>query len=142
NDCAFEPTGPAAALERIQVDGAMKSPSLRNVALTPPYFHYGGYASLEQVVGFYTQGGNRRDMNLVDGGYAGDNSGSGPLGDEGVPYVGGTDHGTNVSGNITNVNLALGGDKDQQYGIDALVAFMKTLTDPRVQCDVAPFDHP
>lgn len=140
-DCTFEPTGPDVRFERIQVDGAMKSPSLRNVALTPPYFHYGGYASLEQVVEFYAHGGNRRDMGLTHAGRLGDNSGSGPFGEDGVPYDG-EDHGSNVSGNVTDLNLALGDGKDQRYGIDALVAFMKTLTDRRLQCDQAPFDHP
>lgn len=142
NDCTSHPSGPDVALERVQVDGAMKSPSLRNVALTPPYFHYGGYSSLEEVVEFYVHGGNRRDMSAVDPTFEGDNTGTGATGEGGVPYGDGGDHGTNVSGDVTNLNLALGGDKDERYGVDALVAFMKTLTDRRVQCDQAPFDHP
>src|SRR6185369_16211007 len=43
------------------VDGAAKAPILRNVALTPPYFSWGGYPNLRQVVKFYNRGGNRRD---------------------------------------------------------------------------------
>ncbi len=36
--------------------GAFKTPSLRNVALTPPYMHDGRFADLPQVLGFYAQG--------------------------------------------------------------------------------------
>ncbi len=34
-----------------------KTPSLRNIALTAPYMHNGSFASLEEVVRFYNQGG-------------------------------------------------------------------------------------
>ncbi len=40
------------------VGGGFKTPSLRNVELTGPYFHNGGAATLMQVVEFYTRGGN------------------------------------------------------------------------------------
>jgi cytochrome c peroxidase len=40
------------------VDGSFKVPGLRNVELTPPYFHNGSMATLDQVVEFYTRGGN------------------------------------------------------------------------------------
>ena len=39
--------------------GAFKVPSLRNVALTAPYFHNGRFQTLEEVVAFYV----RRDTN-------------------------------------------------------------------------------
>ncbi|MGH2536787.1 MAG: parallel beta-helix domain-containing protein [Candidatus Promineifilaceae bacterium] len=39
--------------------GAFKVPSLRNVALTAPYMHNGAFASLEEVIAFYAQGGGR-----------------------------------------------------------------------------------
>jgi cytochrome c peroxidase len=139
-DCSLPPTGAAAAGLRVGVDSAVKAPSLRNVALTPPYFHYGGYASLEQVIEFYARGGSRRDIDAT-----GDNSGTGPLGEgnpDGSIPVAGPPFGSNTSGIINPLNLALGGAKNQEYGIRALVAFMKTTTDPRVQCDAAPFDHP
>ncbi len=38
--------------------GAFKTPGLRNVELTGPYFHNGGQATLEQVVEFYNRGGD------------------------------------------------------------------------------------
>jgi len=40
------------------VNGAFKIPSLRNIELTGPYMHNGGMATLEQVIEFYTRGGN------------------------------------------------------------------------------------
>jgi cytochrome c peroxidase len=39
-------------------DGNFKIPSLRNVELTAPYFHDGGVMTLDDVVDFYTRGGN------------------------------------------------------------------------------------
>jgi cytochrome c peroxidase len=38
--------------------GAFKTPGLRNVKLTGPYFHNGGKATLADVVAFYTRGGD------------------------------------------------------------------------------------
>lgn len=40
---------------RHAVTGAFKVPGLRNVAKTAPYFHDGRFATLEQVVDYYTQ---------------------------------------------------------------------------------------
>ncbi|HCF30074.1 MAG TPA: cytochrome C peroxidase, partial [Cyanobacteria bacterium UBA11049] len=44
------------ANETIVADGAFKTPGLRNVELTPPYFHNGGQLTLRQVVDFYSRG--------------------------------------------------------------------------------------
>jgi cytochrome c peroxidase len=44
--------------ERTAADGSFKVPGLRNVALTAPYFHNGGQATLRQVVDFYDRGGD------------------------------------------------------------------------------------
>ncbi|MBT3831438.1 MAG: hypothetical protein HOF53_08260, partial [Gammaproteobacteria bacterium] len=52
--------------QRVAVDGAFKTPGLRNVELTGPYFHNGGMATLKQVVEFYDRGGNFCDSNLDD----------------------------------------------------------------------------
>ena len=43
--------------------------------------------------------------------------------------------GSNLDPDIDSLNLS-----DEE--IDALVAFLKTLTDERVRCHAAPFDHP
>src|SRR5262249_39347045 len=40
------------------IAGAFKTPGLRNVEFTGPYFHNGGQATLEQVVEFYNRGGD------------------------------------------------------------------------------------
>ncbi len=37
--------------------GAFKTPSLRNVALTPPYMHNGVFKTLDEVIEFYDKGG-------------------------------------------------------------------------------------
>lgn len=41
-----------------EVSASFKTPSLRNVELTGPYMHNGSMATLEQVLEFYTRGGN------------------------------------------------------------------------------------
>ena len=83
------------------VPGFFKTPGLRNVALTAPYFHNGGELTLRQVVDFYSRGGD----------FANPTKELAPLG-------------------LTDAEK------------DALVAFMEALTDPRVQNQSAPFDHP
>lgn len=40
------------------VNGLFKTPGLRNVELTGPYMHNGGMETLEQVVAFYSRGGD------------------------------------------------------------------------------------
>ena len=54
-------TGPAkdriAYLPKPQSQlGAFKTPSLRNVSLTAPYMHDGRFATLDQVLDFYSKG--------------------------------------------------------------------------------------
>ena len=44
--------------KRDQVRGRLKTPTLRNVALTAPYMHDGSLATLEEVVEFYSKGSN------------------------------------------------------------------------------------
>jgi cytochrome c peroxidase len=101
---------------REAVDGSFKAPSLRNVELTGPYFHTGGYATLEQVVDFYSRGGNVRSTG------AGDTSGYSP-------------NGTNLDIDVRRIGFT---DVEKAD----LVAFLKSLTDDRVRYERAPFDHP
>jgi cytochrome c peroxidase len=89
-----------------QMDGAFKTPSLRNVELTGPYLHNGGQATLRQVMEFYNRGGDFHEANLL-----------------------------NLSPEMFALHLS-------ESDIDAVVAFMKTLTDERVRDERAPFDHP
>jgi len=90
------------------VEGAFKIPTLRNVALTAPYFHNGDVHTLREAVAFYSRGGNVAPVSERDG------TAIEPLG---VP-------------NLTS---------DE---VDAIVAFLETLTDERVVYQKAPFDHP
>lgn len=48
-----------AGVEPDGVVGAFRVPTLRNVALTPPYMHNGSLATLEDVIDFYADGGGR-----------------------------------------------------------------------------------
>jgi cytochrome c peroxidase len=43
---------------RLGIGGAFKTPGLRNIELTGPYFHNGGEATLDQVLEFYNRGGD------------------------------------------------------------------------------------
>ncbi|MFP2911892.1 cytochrome-c peroxidase [Pyxidicoccus sp. 3LFB2] len=47
-----------------ELEGAFRTPSLRNVALTAPYMHTGAQATLEEVVDFYNEGGDPADSFL------------------------------------------------------------------------------
>jgi cytochrome c peroxidase len=133
----YRPDGTCAIVgsaERQTVDGAFKTPTLRNIGLTPPYFHYGGYSDLRSVMDFYNRGGSHRSKSKVNASYSGDTSGSGPLGNSAMPAAG-PDFGTNIDRFIRPLGLS---DAD----LDAVVAFMLSLSDERVMCDKAPFDHP
>jgi cytochrome c peroxidase len=46
------------SLTHDDLDGAFKTPSLRNVSLTAPYMHNSRYATLNDVVDFYNRGGD------------------------------------------------------------------------------------
>jgi cytochrome c peroxidase len=83
--------------------GSMKTPSLRNVELSGPYFHNGAFATLNDVVNFYDRGG---DFNAP-----------------------------NKDPRIAPIGLSPG----QR---NALVAFLRALTDERVRNETAPFDRP
>ncbi|PIG93220.1 cytochrome C peroxidase [Gloeocapsopsis sp. IPPAS B-1203] len=50
--------------DRVAVDGAFKTPGLRNIELTAPYFHNGGQLTLRQVIDFYNRGGDFHEQNI------------------------------------------------------------------------------
>ena len=58
------PNDTVGADEHIAADGAFKTPGLRNVELTGPYFHNGGQLTLRQVVDFYNRGGDFAENNI------------------------------------------------------------------------------
>ncbi len=114
---------PDPDMTRTGVDGAFKTPSLRNIALTQPYFHNGSRGTLEQVVEFYNRGGDRRGLDGNDtAGFTSPSAAGGGA--------------SNIHPNIRPLGLTKRERED-------LVAFLRNaLTDKRVACDQAPFDHP
>jgi cytochrome c peroxidase len=126
DDCKFEvnPCVPSvAATYRTAVDGAFKAPTVRNVELTGPFFHNGSRKTLEEVIEFYNRGGDRR----------------GPNGNDTTGFnntVESENNLSNLDADIQPLNLTV----TEQA---TLAAFLKRpLTDDRVRCDKAPFDHP
>ncbi len=100
--------GVGALTGQPQDEGLFKVPSLRNIELTAPYMHDGRFATLEQVVEFYDSGVVTHP-NLSPS--------------LRVPPGNGAASGTPVRLNLTPQQKA------------ALVAFMKTLTDPNLASD-------
>ncbi|MEZ6124600.1 MAG: cytochrome c peroxidase [Planctomycetaceae bacterium] len=92
--------------------GSFKTPTMRNVALTPPYFHNGDEATLELVLNHYQTAGQETPVNS--------NLHPALMPTAGEPAE-------------TNVPPSLR---------PALLAFLNALTDERVRTSEAPFDHP
>ncbi len=59
NPTDFEDKGKAEVTGKEKDIGKFRIPSLRNVAVTPPYMHDGRFETLEEVVDFYSEGVNR-----------------------------------------------------------------------------------
>ncbi len=55
-DSAFDDPGLAHVTGSNLDEGKFKSPTLRNIAFTAPYMHDGRFATLEEVVDFYSEG--------------------------------------------------------------------------------------
>ena len=61
----FNPSDPIGSLgEQPAVRGAFKTPILRNLKLSAPFFHNGGQRTVEEVVRFYNRGGDFSDGNI------------------------------------------------------------------------------
>jgi len=52
-------------LQASAMRGSFKTPGLRNVELTGPFFHNGSAATLAQVIDLYVRGGNFRERNIA-----------------------------------------------------------------------------
>ena len=92
-------------------DGKFKNPSLRNVAVTAPYMHNGVFKNLRTVMEFYDHYNNpERVIN---------------------PETGQPWRAPEVSATIDTVELKAHALSDRK--IDALVAFLKILTDKRYE---------
>jgi cytochrome c peroxidase len=125
------PCGPGFQLvcpsdTRVATQGTFKVPTLRNVELTGPYFHSGGYSTLMQVMDFYGRGGNFAaanistfdpDVNVL--------CGLNPSPDPAFCPQVGPDQAAIAEANQSKV-----------------VDFLLALTDERVRWEMAPFDHP
>ncbi len=94
-------TGTHEITNRANDMGRFRPPTLRNIALTAPYMHDGTFATLEDVIQFYMDGG----QHIEDGDYAGDGRAN--------PYK---------SGLVAGFSLT-------PQEIDDLVAYLESLTD-------------
>jgi cytochrome c peroxidase len=91
--------------------GKFKTPTLRNVAVTGPYMHNGVFKELRTVIEFY------------------DHMGSGERPNNPETALAWRDPETNATVNLTDLSMPVLSDAK----IDALVAFLKTLTDKRYE---------
>lgn len=94
--------------------GKFKVPTLRNVAVTGPYMHNGVFRDLRTVVLFYNKYNTKNPERLIN------------------PETGQPFEAPEVDANISFKELQIGPALDDKR-IDALVAFLKTLTDRRYE---------
>ena len=94
--------------------GKFKVPTLRNVAVTGPYMHNGVFEDLRTVVLFYNKYNTRNPERLIN------------------PETGAPFEAPEVDANLSMTELTAGPALDDQR-IDALVAFLRTLTDARYE---------
>ena len=94
--------------------GRFKTPTLRNVAVTGPYMHNGVFKDLHTVLLFYNKYNSRAPRRQID------------------PETGAAWATPEVPENLSLKELETGPALDDRR-IDALVAFLKTLTDRRYE---------
>jgi cytochrome c peroxidase len=94
--------------------GKYRVPSLRNVAVTGPYMHNGVFNDLRTVVKFYNKYNSKNPKHQID------------------PQTGQPWAAPEVPGTISREELEAGSALDSRR-VDALVAFLKTLTDKRYE---------
>jgi len=94
--------------------GKYKVPTLRNVAVTGPYMHNGVFQDLRTVVLFYDKYNSRAKRRQIN------------------PETGNPWQAPEVAGTLSMKELEHGPALDDRR-VDALVAFMKTLTDERYE---------
>lgn len=96
-----------------EYDGKFRVPTLRNIAVTGPYMHNGVFKDLRTVVEFYDMYLNKqRNINR----------------ETGKPWLN-----AEVKVGIEDKKLLMGGKRLSDRKIEALVAFMKLLTDKRYE---------
>ena len=94
--------------------GKFKVPSLRNVAVTGPYMHNGVFSDLRTVILFYNKYNSKKKSRQIN------------------PETGARWAAPEIADNIDLEKLETGPALDDQR-IDALVAFLVTLTDKRYE---------
>jgi cytochrome c peroxidase len=94
--------------------GKFKVPSLRNVAVTGPYMHNGVFNDLRTVILFYNKYNSKKKSRQIN------------------PETGQRWADPEISDNLARDKLETGPGLDDKR-IDALVAFLKTLTDKRYE---------
>ena len=104
---------PAVAGDPTQ-DGRFKVPTLRNIAVTGPYMHNGVFADLRTVLLFYNKYNSKSPARQIDP-------------ETGRPWAK-----PEIGRNLSMKELETGPALDDRR-IDALVAFLKTLTDKRYE---------
>ena len=94
--------------------GKYKTPSLRNVAVTGPYMHNGVFRDLKTVILFYNQYNSKASSAKVN------------------PETGAEWGAPEIEGTLSMEDLTHGPALDEKR-VDALVAFLETLTDARYE---------
>ncbi|MCE8470730.1 methylamine utilization protein MauG, partial [Rhodovulum sulfidophilum] len=102
------------AVEDPAAAGKFKVPTLRNVAVTGPYMHNGVFEDLRTVILFYNKYNSKAAARQID------------------PETGEAWAGPEVPGTLSMDKLTTGPALDDER-IDALVAFLETLTDSRYE---------
>lgn len=95
-------------------EGKYRVPSLRNVAVTGPYMHNGVFKDLRTVIKFYNKYNSKNPRHQIN------------------PETNQPWDPPEVSGTISKEELEAGSALDSKR-VDALVAFLKTLTDKRYE---------
>ncbi|MBL0370932.1 methylamine utilization protein MauG [Rhizobium sp. KVB221] len=94
--------------------GKFKVPGLRNVAVTGPYMHNGVFGDLRTVILFYNKYNSKKKSRQIN------------------PETGQRWADAEISDNLARKELETGPGLDDKR-VDALVAFLKTLTDKRYE---------
>ena len=113
---------PLRANEHMAIRGSFKTPGLRNLKFTGPYFHNGSKKSIDEVVDFYNAGGH---FNLA-------------FNPDGCK----TNNKNCVIGQVDfDAEITAGVIRPEE--VSDVIAFLRDgLTDNRVAKEQAPFDHP
>lgn len=119
----------------LAVDGAMKIPGLRNVALTAPYFHNGGTLTLSDVLDFYLRGSNFNPAKAWDANRISST--------DMFPLVTLAEPNFDITSSpVCSPDIAKASTPITSLEKTQMLVFLTALTDERVRTRKAPFDHP